>query len=72
MKILKKWKKIHLRSVRSVFTFKWEKLAYLIGADMSPSSHHSLGVHAPQFPVVAMARVLIALHLKGIVLDVVD
>lgn len=43
MKILKKWKKIHLRSVRSVFTFKWEKLAYLIGADMSPSSHHSLG-----------------------------
>lgn len=31
-----------------------------------------INVHAPQFPVVAMARVLVALHLEGIVLDVVD
>lgn len=29
-------------------------------------------VHAPQFPVVAVARVLVALHLEGVVLDVVD
>lgn len=29
-------------------------------------------VHAPQLPVVAVARVLIALHLERVVLDVVD
>ncbi len=29
-------------------------------------------VHAPQLPVVAVARVLVALHLKRVVLDVVD
>lgn len=29
-------------------------------------------VHAPQLPVVAVAGVLVALHLKCIVLDVID
>lgn len=29
-------------------------------------------VHAPQLPVVAMARVLVALHLERVVLDVID
>lgn len=29
-------------------------------------------VHAPQLPVVAVARVLVALHLERVVLDVVD
>lgn len=42
------------------------------GVALVPPLFGRVDVHAPQLPVVAVARVLVALHLERVVLDVVD
>lgn len=42
------------------------------GVPVIPPLFGGVDVHAPQLPVVAMARVLVALQLKRLMLDVID
>lgn len=71
---------IYLQMIFNIFWYLW--LCIWGGYDGVPDgSRHvavvpplfgRVDVHAPQLPVVAVARVLVALHLKGVVFDVVD
>lgn len=69
-----------LFTVRQVFTFHLWKRECTSSHLPNGSRHVSLvppllggiDVHAPKLPVVAVARVLVALHLECVVLDVVD